>query len=93
MKLRVHAFLIYATGEKEFDMKAPATIRQLLEDFSNRFGEPFDKWIWSSNEVPRRLMPGTIIMVNGKHIAHLNGLDTPLCEEDVVNIFPPVGGG
>ncbi|HCA40738.1 MAG TPA: hypothetical protein DEP01_04035 [Aminobacterium sp.] len=43
--------------------------------------------------MPKKLLMGTIIMVNGKHIVHLQGLDTPLNDSDTVNIFPPVGGG
>jgi MoaD family protein len=34
-----------------------------------------------------------IIMINGRHIAHVGGLDAPVSEGDVVTIFPLVGGG
>ena len=34
-----------------------------------------------------------IIMINGRHIAHLGGLDSPVSEGDVVTVFPVVGGG
>jgi molybdopterin synthase sulfur carrier subunit len=93
MILRLHAFLMYVAGQREFSIKAPATVKELLEKLSAEYGEKFDKWIWSEEEDVKKLMMGTIIMVNGKHIAHLNGIDTALCDDDVVNIFPPVGGG
>ena len=34
-----------------------------------------------------------ILMINGRHIAHVGGLDAPLSEGDVVSVFPLVGGG
>ena len=34
-----------------------------------------------------------IIMINGRHIAHVGGLDAPVSDGDVVSIFPLVGGG
>lgn len=33
------------------------------------------------------------ILVNGRDIEFLNGLDTRLKEGDVVDVFPPVAGG
>ncbi|MDI9568418.1 MAG: MoaD/ThiS family protein [Bacillota bacterium] len=34
-----------------------------------------------------------IILVNGRNIVHLAGIDTVLGEEDEVSIFPVVAGG
>ena len=34
-----------------------------------------------------------IFMVNGRHIAHIGGLDAPVSEGDIVSIFPLIGGG
>ena len=34
-----------------------------------------------------------IIMVNGRHIEHLDGMATPLSEDDYVAIAPVVAGG
>ncbi|NPV88142.1 hypothetical protein HPY42_01265 [Coprothermobacteraceae bacterium] len=38
------------------------------------------------------ILPGTIILVNGKNVIHLQGLQTAL-EPGKVVIFPPAGGG
>ncbi|MEG2419744.1 MAG: MoaD/ThiS family protein [Eubacterium sp.] len=34
-----------------------------------------------------------IILVNGRHVEHLNGIHTPLVPSDTVAIFPVVAGG
>ena len=39
------------------------------------------------------LLSVLIVMVNGRHIAHVGGLDAPVSEGDVVSIFPLIGGG
>ena len=39
------------------------------------------------------LLSVLIIMINGRHIAHVGGLDALVSDGDVVSIFPLVGGG
>ena len=39
------------------------------------------------------LRPYYKIMVNGHDVSLAQGLDTPVQEEDVVAIFPPIAGG
>jgi sulfur-carrier protein len=34
-----------------------------------------------------------VLLVNGRNIAFLAGLDTPLADGDAIDIFPPVFGG
>jgi len=34
-----------------------------------------------------------IVMINGRHVAHVGGLDAPVSDGDVVSIFPLIGGG
>ena len=34
-----------------------------------------------------------ILMLNGRHIAHVGGLDAHVSDGDVVSIFPLIGGG
>jgi len=33
------------------------------------------------------------VVLNGRDIRHLDGVDTPLSKEDKLQVFPPVGGG
>jgi molybdopterin synthase sulfur carrier subunit len=39
------------------------------------------------------LKPGIKIIINGRDIDYLNGLDTQLKDGDVIVIIPPIAGG
>ena len=39
------------------------------------------------------LIQGAIVLVNGHHVLHLDGLQTIVKDGDVVALFPPGGGG
>jgi molybdopterin synthase sulfur carrier subunit len=40
-----------------------------------------------------QILPGVMILVNGRNILHLEGVNTIVKGGDVVAIFPPGGGG
>lgn len=77
------------TGEKETAAPEMATIGDLLMDLADRYGEVFRAEAFDGNTLSDRV----IIMVNGRHIAHTGGKDTPLSAGDTVAIFPIIGGG
>jgi len=41
----------------------------------------------------RKLDPNVMILLNGREIKHLNGLNTKLKDGDVVAFIPPIAGG
>ena len=41
----------------------------------------------------QKIISGTIILLNGRNIFHLNKLDTIVKDGDDIDIFPPGGGG
>ncbi len=94
MIIRFFATLRNISGLKETTLPAPRNVQELLERLSLKYGDRFDReiWLYRNNE-KQDLLPGVIILVNGKHYAHLHGLATPLEETDVVSFFPPVAGG
>jgi len=91
--IRLYNFLYQTLGESELNLSGPSTVRELLLLLSRKYGEKVDKWLWKGTGSNRTLIAGTMILVNGRHVQHLQGLDTPLMDEDRVSIFPPAGGG
>lgn len=92
MKLRLFATLRALSGAKEMTLAAPATVGDLLSDLSRRWGRSFDDQIFQGGN-RAALVNGVIILVNGRHIAHLAGMETALAENDAVDLFPPLAGG
>lgn len=72
-------------------LPAPPKMSALLTELSARFGPALRAKLLSADG--QDLGRDAIVLVNGRHITHLVGLDTPLTEEDVVAIFPLVAGG
>lgn len=83
VRVKFFATLRSIAGKREVEIKGVKTVGELLEKLYAEFGEEF------KNEIEERRM----ILVNGKNIDHLNGLDTELSDGDIVSIFPPAGGG
>lgn len=72
-------------------MPAPDTVLALLHALSSRYGPAMrEKLLAPGGE---SIGSDAIVLVNGRHIAHLNGVDTPLSEADTVAVFPLVAGG
>ena len=65
-------------------------VRQLLQRAQRQISTPFlHKLLDQQGE----LLLGTIIMVNRHNILHLQKLQTPVHDSDVVAFFPPGAGG
>ena len=41
----------------------------------------------------RQILQGTMILINGRNIVHLDGINSNVQEGDEISIFPPGGGG
>ena len=78
-------------GCKELPWKGAASLRELGEQLSERFGAKFRGEFFSPDgaELGERI----IILVNGRNVKFLQGLDTVLSDTDTVQIFPVVAGG
>lgn len=80
-KLYPHFQLSERLGAKALDIDAP-TVRALLDQQRPRFGLEFDGELRAIT-----------ILVNGRNIRYLRGLDTPLASDDEVAFIVPAGGG
>lgn len=86
---KVQLFATYrdAAGIKEFVTSARSAgelFGIIRTQYPSLYAEMFDKG---------ELRPLVKVLVNGRHIQFLHGLDTPLGDEDIVSLFPPLAGG
>ncbi len=88
MKVKFFAGFASITKEKERDFQA-TNAKELFERLIKHYGPEMQEKLMPGGALPESL----VILVNGKHIRHLQGLQTPLSETDVVSIFPMVSGG
>lgn len=89
MVVKFFAFIRDYTGSKEINIDSCPTLRELLDNLCRKYGKKFSGKIF----VGDRLSDDIIILVNGRHILHLQGLETKLVENDEISIFPKVAGG
>ncbi|MEB3806964.1 MAG: MoaD family protein [Desulfurococcales archaeon] len=85
VKLRVYATLIEAVGRRVMDVSMPRGSRVI--DLLFRTG--LAGVVLEDGRVREMYK----VLVNGRDIEFLDGLETVLKDGDVVDVFPPVAGG
>ena len=78
------------SGCKSCDVDAPQDVLALMDMLSQRW-PAFRTLILNEDGTDKG--DDVIIMVNGRHIEHLDGVATALSEQDYVAITPLVAGG
>lgn len=91
MQVKYFAYIRDYTKTKEAIEEDKETLKELLHHLSNKYGEKFRNKALKNNG--DELGDEIIILVNGRHVAHLDGINTKLKSTDVVQIFPVVAGG
>jgi molybdopterin synthase sulfur carrier subunit len=91
MQVRVYATLRDLVSAKaiELDVRESTDVRRLLRQASSTYPALGAK-LWDEQD---DLNKSIQVLVNGRAIAFLDGLDTLVSPEDRVDLFPPVGGG
>ncbi|MEX2738120.1 MAG: ubiquitin-like small modifier protein 1 [Candidatus Wukongarchaeota archaeon] len=95
MSINVKFFAIFRDllGLKELQLEAGSKenlkLIDLLESLFQRFGEDFRSKILENGNI----RPKVNIMINGRNIKFLDGVNSTLKDGDIVAIFPPVAGG
>jgi molybdopterin synthase sulfur carrier subunit len=94
MRVKFFAYIRNYTGCKEAEVPYSATVRDLARTLADLYGKRLrDELFDTTTPDNEALSPTIIIMVNGRHVAHLGGIDAALKADDVVQIFPLVAGG
>lgn len=78
------------TGCRTCEIPAPDDVLGLLDELSKRW-PAFRELVL--NEAGDGKGDDVIVMVNGRHIEHLDGVATKLGEQDYVAVTPLVAGG
>ena len=95
MRVTVHTILelkkIIGQGEVEVSIVEGSTVESLLSLMIKTWGEKLSSYLCGPDRASP--LPHMRIMVNGRDIGSLNGMDTALQEGDEVLILPPVSGG
>jgi molybdopterin synthase sulfur carrier subunit len=86
-RVRVLGFPNRGVDRQELTISAP-TVGKLLTELGRRFAA-----LQPILDERRGDRPYVKVMVNGRLIDQLRGLDTPLGPDDTVGVFPPVAGG
>ncbi|MEN6409019.1 MAG: ubiquitin-like small modifier protein 1 [Anaerolineaceae bacterium] len=93
MKIRCYAYFRDIVGHNELEWTLPVeTMGDLLNSMAECYGPKFRYWVYQ-NKREGVVSDLVMFLVNGRDIRDLNGIDTPLHEDDVVALFPPVAGG
>ena len=90
--MRVKFFATYRqiTGCTACDVDAPATVLDLLHMLAGRYPD-FRPLLLDEDGTGKG--KDAIVLVNGRHIEHLEGVDSALSESDYVALTPLVAGG
>ena len=91
IRVKFFAALWEITGEKEIELDGTdMTVREVLQKLIERYGEKFKKEIMENDD---KVKDHYVILVNGRNIVFLDGINTKVKDGDLISVFPPVGGG
>ena len=91
MQIKFFAYLREYTGCKVTDFPYQEDIYGLTHALCDTYGEKLRAKMLSPDG--EDLGEEIIILVNGRHVAHLGGIRAALEPTDIVSIFPVVAGG
>lgn len=92
MKITVRAFADYREiigKEMELVLPEGKTIGELLAGLGDRYPKLRREMFTPAGELKEFIN----IFINGRNIAFLNDMATPLSDGDIIALFPPVAGG
>jgi len=92
MKITVRAFADYREiigREMELDLSGEKTIGELLNGLFDRYPKLRVEMLTPAGDLKEFIN----IFINGRNIAFLKNMQSPLSEGDIVALFPPVAGG
>ena len=96
IKVKIHTILdikkIIGKGQIEIPVPKGSSVREVVAGLVGTWGEALRSYLLES-ENPVTIHSHIRLMVNGRDIAFLGGIDTVLEDGDEILILPPVSGG
>ena len=91
VKIKFYSLIRMHLGINEVEVKADSiTIYELILKTEKQIEKKFlDQLI----DAEMQILPGTMILINGRNIFHLDKLDSIVQDGDEISFFPPGGGG
>lgn len=89
MVIKFFAYIRDYTHTKEMKAEKCDTVKELLQMLCGLYGKKFEDKVFKDGELSSEI----IILVNGRHILHYDGINTKLSDDDEISIFPVVAGG
>lgn len=89
MKVLFFATIREYTRTKEIDFEYCNNVGELLHKLGNRYGSKLAAKLLKDGDLGDEI----IILVNGRNIINMDGINTPLNNDDTISIFPVVAGG
>jgi len=90
VKVRLYTILQEVADRKEVEIEA-SSVKEVVSTLVNMFGDDFKARL--INEKTGSIKPFFNILVDGKRLFLPKEMNSKLHEGNVVDIFPPVGGG
>jgi molybdopterin synthase sulfur carrier subunit len=80
-------------GQREFELSVPegSTVKDLLSLMINKWGDPLSNQLYKPGT--DSILPHIRLMVNGRSIEFLKGMETVLQDGDEFQMLPLVAGG
>jgi molybdopterin synthase sulfur carrier subunit len=89
MRVKIFSTLRQVVGAKEVEVETADTVRDMLEQLTAEYPSLRERILDDDGN----LQSSINLLVNGRSIRYLDGLNTTLKESDQIALFPPVGGG
>jgi molybdopterin synthase sulfur carrier subunit len=91
MQVKFFATYRQITGHQRIELPAPENVLELLRNLSDEYGSELRDWLLTADGCDKG--DNAIVLVNGRHIEHLDGVATTLNDSDTLALFPLVAGG